>query len=491
MAPESDSGTSPPKVFISYAWSSPEHEQWVVNLASQLRENGVNAILDKWELREGQDARAFMERMVTDPTVDKVIVICDRIYAEKSANRVGGVGIESQIMSGEIYGKVEQTKFVPVVREKDGGGQAYLPTFFKSRIFIDLSDGADEAYGMERLLRWCHDEPLNVPPPIGRKPQFLSPDASPPPRLPTTVITERGLLSGPKRNSAILYETRRYLDEVLDLLKSTDIDFPADRHADEVVVERIDTLRPLTNRTLSVIESLLSAGEHDQAVDLLHDFLERLAITNSSVSAGRADQWATDHLKFLAHYLFVQIIAAFIRHDLFKEADELLSRPFFKPTDRGYTGVGATYLQFRSPLRSLDAYNQRQAQKRLSVHADLIRRVSEGTQFDFAGFMQADFVLWLRTFLADREWRSSRGWWPVSTLFSTYDDGAFPLFIRAAALSYWVRTIPLHRLSDRQAAERFLEQLKTEPHFVPVWEFERLKPLQLMNWDNIKHHVGL
>ena len=56
-----------PKLFISYSWTSPDHEQWVLNLATELRESGIDVILDKWDLKEGHDANAFMERMVTGP----------------------------------------------------------------------------------------------------------------------------------------------------------------------------------------------------------------------------------------------------------------------------------------------------------------------------------------------------------------------------------------------------------------------------------------
>ena len=40
-----------PKVFISYSWSSPEPEQWVLDIATELAENGVDVILDKWDLK--------------------------------------------------------------------------------------------------------------------------------------------------------------------------------------------------------------------------------------------------------------------------------------------------------------------------------------------------------------------------------------------------------------------------------------------------------
>ena len=101
-----------PKVFISYSWSTPEHEQLVLDLATQLREAGIDAILDKWDLREGEDADKFMERMVADSEVNKVLIICDCKYAEKSNKRQGGVGTEAQIISQKVYEQQDEHKFV-------------------------------------------------------------------------------------------------------------------------------------------------------------------------------------------------------------------------------------------------------------------------------------------------------------------------------------------------------------------------------------------
>jgi hypothetical protein len=85
-----------PRVFISYSWTSPNHERWVMDLATQLVESGVDVILDKWNLREGNHAYKFMESMVTDSKVTKVIIVSDKRYAEKADNRKGGLGAESQ-----------------------------------------------------------------------------------------------------------------------------------------------------------------------------------------------------------------------------------------------------------------------------------------------------------------------------------------------------------------------------------------------------------
>src|SRR6266446_6798061 len=117
----------PPRVFVSYSWSSPAHVQWVLDLATRLREDGVDVILDKWDLREGHDAIAFMEKMVTDKDVTKVIVVSDRVYAEKADGRKGGVGTETQIISAEVYGRADQDKFCAVVSELDPDNKPHLP----------------------------------------------------------------------------------------------------------------------------------------------------------------------------------------------------------------------------------------------------------------------------------------------------------------------------------------------------------------------------
>jgi hypothetical protein len=107
-----------PKLFISYSWSNPDHEQSVVSLATDLRDSGIDVILDKWDLKEGDDAYVFMEQMVTNPDIQKVAIVTDRTYAEKADGRSGGVGTETQIISKEVYEQTQQNKFVAVVMEK-------------------------------------------------------------------------------------------------------------------------------------------------------------------------------------------------------------------------------------------------------------------------------------------------------------------------------------------------------------------------------------
>ncbi|ARF70799.1 hypothetical protein B7C51_25350 (plasmid) [Paenibacillus larvae subsp. pulvifaciens] len=116
-----------PKVFISYSWTSLTHENWVLTLASRLMENGVDVVLDKWDLKEGHDIYVFMESMVSSPEIVKVLVICDKGYGEKANDRRGGVGTETQIISAEVYSRTNQEKFIPIVAERGEGGSRIFP----------------------------------------------------------------------------------------------------------------------------------------------------------------------------------------------------------------------------------------------------------------------------------------------------------------------------------------------------------------------------
>ena len=79
-----------PKVFISYAWSSKEYENKVLSFATELVSNGVDVILDKWDLSEGNDTYAFMEKCATDTSITNVLMLLDPVYAQKAGETAGG-----------------------------------------------------------------------------------------------------------------------------------------------------------------------------------------------------------------------------------------------------------------------------------------------------------------------------------------------------------------------------------------------------------------
>ena len=118
-----------PKVFISYSWRDQTHQERIKEIADRLVADGIDIILDVYDLKEGHDKYAFMEKMVTDSSLTHALVICDKTYAEKADARKAGVGTESQIISREVYDKVDQSKFIPIITEFNDEDEPYLPTF--------------------------------------------------------------------------------------------------------------------------------------------------------------------------------------------------------------------------------------------------------------------------------------------------------------------------------------------------------------------------
>ena len=49
--------------------------------------DGVNVVIDIWDLREGQDKNSFMESMTTDESITHVLAICDAEYTRKANSR--------------------------------------------------------------------------------------------------------------------------------------------------------------------------------------------------------------------------------------------------------------------------------------------------------------------------------------------------------------------------------------------------------------------
>jgi hypothetical protein len=159
-----------PKAFISYSWTSLAHRDLVLGYAERLLADGVDVVFDQYDLREGQDKYHFMEKMVTDPCVTHVLAFSDRAYAENSDARRAGVRTESQIVSKEIYDKVDQTKFIPIACELDARGEPYLPQFFKNRIALDFSSLERASENWERLIRILHGKPALTEPTLNKPP---------------------------------------------------------------------------------------------------------------------------------------------------------------------------------------------------------------------------------------------------------------------------------------------------------------------------------
>ncbi len=155
-----------PIVLISYAHESPDLKNWVLSLAQALRRAGIEVILDQWNLTPGRDMLVFMEQGITE--ADRVLMVCTPTYATKANKRVGGVGYEGIIISGELFARTDTNKFVCILRS--GDSETSLPVFMKGRFCVDFRETAQYQASLEQLLRDLHKVPPPNRPPLGPNP---------------------------------------------------------------------------------------------------------------------------------------------------------------------------------------------------------------------------------------------------------------------------------------------------------------------------------
>lgn len=156
----------PPRVFISYSHDSPEHKKWVLDFATTLRNRGIDAVIDQWELKPGDDLPHFMETELT--AAKHVLMICSNKYVEKANAGEGGVGYEKMILTSSYLSRIDGSKIIPIIRQP--AGTYLVPTFLSSKLFVNFSSDSEVEFRFDELLRHLLDAPLFEKPVIGSNP---------------------------------------------------------------------------------------------------------------------------------------------------------------------------------------------------------------------------------------------------------------------------------------------------------------------------------
>ena len=477
------------KLFISYSWTNQDHEKWVMDLATELVENGVDVILDKWNLKEGQDAHAFMEKMVTDPSIKKVVMICDQFYAQKADQRSGGVGTETQIISPEIYSESDQSKFVAVLSEKDEAGNPYLPTYYKPRIYIDLSNDELYASNFDQLLRWIYDKPLYVKPPLGKPPEFLSEDN--PISLETTTLHRRVLdliRSNKEHASGALGEYLSTFSQNLEKFRISYEEGEADTF-DDKVIDNIAKFLPYRNEIITMFFAIAKYRNTADSIQQIHRFFESLIPYMSTPrEVTRFRNWDYDNFKFIIHELFLYAIASFLRYEQFDSASYLLSSPYYVQ-DNFHHGMEpmVPFTVFYEHLASLPHRNKRLELRRISIHADLLieRSKSPGAGIKDQQLMQSDFVLFIRDSLNSTKAGSQQGWKPVSLLYADHLVASFEIFARAQSKKYFDRLKCLFDIDQKDDFVPMLDAFRDGKLLKPRWEWSSFEPAILLGFEKM------
>ncbi len=434
------------RAFVSYSWTSPDHQQWVLNLATELVEHGIHVIIDRWDLRPGEDANHFMERIVNDSTITKVIMVCDKAYKTKADARSGGAGTEAQILSPELYRSRENTKFCAVVSEVDDEGKPYLPTYYASRIYIDFSDAEKRSEKVEELVRWVYDRPLLVRPTLGRRPSYLN-EGETGPALGTASRARRAIDAVKNHTPFWKSALKDYFDTFADGLEGLRIpDGPT--YADDFL-KSIQSFVPYRNEALEVIKTVASQNALDGAYDEVQRFVERL-LPYTVVQEGRNQCKSTefDNFRFAIYELFLLSVATAFKQENFAFAGALINQEYFAPAVTRFSGksiVSFTVLQTQE-MHTIENINHQSNQRKISYRAELISQRIAGTGLTMVDVGQADLLLSLKA-------RASNDYWVPDTLLYVDRHSSLPIFARSRSKRYFNKVTEYLALEFNQVRE--------------------------------------
>ena len=407
--------TDVPKVFISYSWSHDDHIIRVVELAQRLKNHGVEVIFDKWHLKEGQDKYAFMEQCVTDKTVTRVLIICDKIYAEKSDGRRGGVGDETVVISSEVYGKAKQEKFLPVIFERDAYGNEYMPAYLKSRIYFDFSDNENYEQNYDKLLRNLYSKPEFSEPPLGKMPEWLKEET-------VNFTPVRTLINQIQANDGKNKTKVRHLIQQFNTnLIATFLEFTPsyDDNFADCLLKQIDATKPVRDLFFDYIEVII-IGEHDVGM-VLGDFFEQcyngLYRLKEERRSYRESEFEFGF--FMVWEMFIGATAILLHHRCYKELYLLLNRTYFLKQYHYSDDVSpCNFTKFRHHHQFIDVHiNELQEIRKFTLSGDIVSRREKLPTLTTRTIANADIVLYqLSDILGSKnEWGFS--WFPMLYLY--------------------------------------------------------------------------
>lgn len=469
--------TPPPKVFISYSWTSQQHQDWVTSLAEQLENpGGIEVVYDLWDLKPGQDKYAYMERMVRDPSISKVVIIADRRYKEKADSREGGVGTESVIISQEVYEAVEQEKFIALPTEVDEQGRPYLPIFMASRKYFDFSKPEQFYDRFEELVRYLHGKPLHRRPVRSRPPAYvLEEEAQPSRTRPRLRAFENALRTSSPTALGLLDDYLESVDETIGEFGMQGSGYEPE-FFDEVVA-RLTAFLPTRNEFVDFIRLLAQYARGDEPYDRLHRFFERL--TRYTVEGDRT----ADAIRFIVWELFLHTNAVLIRTERFAEAAILLRRPYFTPSAHRHDQGALRSFGVLDP--TLDSVDRRSPDSGLYRKEDprgkILRERTPHPSVPFHELVQTDFVLGVRGALHRGDSSFDFPWYP-RLLSYAHNQQTFELFLRAASREFFQRMKPLLGIGSVEELATGVERSRLPP-VEGIWGDERYQ--RLLNLEHL------
>ena len=125
-----------PNVFVSYSHDSAEHRAWVRSLVNRLLRDGIEVVVDAYDLAYGQSIEEFMKRALR--RAQKILVVLTPEYRTKAEQGSGGVGFEFPfIESFVVDAAAEGLKVLPILRR--GDEKESVPKALNGRLLLAMT----------------------------------------------------------------------------------------------------------------------------------------------------------------------------------------------------------------------------------------------------------------------------------------------------------------------------------------------------------------
>ena len=129
-----DTEEQPPPIeaFVSYKWESGEHVAWVRTLAADLRERGIEAILDQWEVRLGDSFTDYVQEHIAAADVILFVITQAAVEAAEAPQGEGGaLKFELQMMNARRM--AEGTRIIGIYRDGERP-----PHYLRDNRYVDF-----------------------------------------------------------------------------------------------------------------------------------------------------------------------------------------------------------------------------------------------------------------------------------------------------------------------------------------------------------------
>ena len=382
--------TEYPKIFISYAWSRQKTQDDVLELATRLRQDGIDVVLDKWDFKEGHDKYAFMERCVTDEDVNRVLIICDKAYQERADRRQGGVGDETVVISSEVYGHIQQTKFIPLIFERDEDNKPFMPAYIKSRKYIDFSDETNFEKSYEELLRILYGMPVYKKPKLGKKPTWLQDDVN----HNELNILIKSLRHGATENlKKYQFICTKFTDTFINLLN--EFRFKNDQFNAGELVKKISSLKPIRDVYFDFLEIALESEFFSARI--ITNFFEKIYNGVGIIEQGSYTPSTFEYYDFFRWESFIGTIALLLHYEKYEEVHKILTHTYFLRENSFVASElkPKKFSQFRVPCHTLDVDCQKINQTRyFSYTAQLLTEREKIPLLTKQSFAETDLLLY-------------------------------------------------------------------------------------------------